>query len=191
MANDRRRKRKKFSRARAALAELADTLEFIFYRGRGHAQFAIEGQDSYREWKAYNERKEKQRQFYYLKRRGLIEAKKIGDRLMVRLTDKGYTQVLRSELRSAKGKCADGVCLVTFDIPESHKVARDAFRRLLFESDFQKLHHSVWFTEHAVCEPLLAFVKRNKLTPWVHIVVGKIVTGAPRPLSLFQRSLKK
>ncbi|MEK7516045.1 MAG: hypothetical protein AAB562_00440 [Patescibacteria group bacterium] len=171
-----RKKSKKFSRAQEVFNEIAETLEYVYNTERRRIPMTVIGLDAYRAWKEYDDWRKERRQFYYLRQRKLIEAKKVGDRLMVRLTEKGYRQALEAKLWGTRQKCADGVCLVTFDIPESQKVARDAFRRLLRECGFQQLHRSVWVSEYDVREPLLEFVRINKLTPWIHIFVGKIAT---------------
>lgn len=136
-------------------------------------RFAIQGQDAYREWKEYIARKEQRQYLYYLKQRKFIEAKKIGERFMVRFTEKGYRQVLRDHVRSIDQKCKDGLCLVIFDIPESQKVVRNVFRDFLYECGFRRLQHSVWVSDREVSVPLLAFVRSAKLTPWVRVIVGR------------------
>jgi hypothetical protein len=168
---------KRLSRVQKAFNNVAETLDYIF-------NFSMERRpmlqtfDDYQQWKMYQEWKNHRKQLNYLKRTQLIEARRVGERLLVKLTEKGYRKMLQAQLRGSQRKCTEGVCLVSFDIPESQKVVRNSFRRLLRDCGFKKLHHSVWYTENDVREPLLAFVKMNKLAPWVHIFVGKIVTAS-------------
>jgi len=186
MTSQRHKVRKVVSRANLLLRDIADTFEFVYRTGPHRAPFDITNLDDYRTWRSYKEWQSKRKQLYELKRRKLVEAQRQGERMMVRLTDKGYREVLRAELRDTKRKCASGVCLVTFDIPESQKIVRDTFRRLLRECGFKKLHHSVWFTENDVMAPMCVFVEVNKLAPWVHVFVGNIVSA--RNDSLFARN---
>ncbi|MEK7516361.1 MAG: hypothetical protein AAB562_02075 [Patescibacteria group bacterium] len=167
--------RKRISKALAVFADIAESYDYIF-NPNWERRPSLQSFDAYQEWKVWKAWKLRRKQLHYLKRTQLIEAQKIGERLMVRLTEKGYRKMLQIQLRSSRRKCVEGVCLVSFDIPESQKAVRDAFRGLLRECGFQKLHHSVWFTENDVSEPLLAFVKMNKLTSWVHVFVGKIAS---------------
>lgn len=167
---------KKLSRALVALDNVAETLDYIFNFST-ERRWALQTFDDFRQWKLYQEWKNHRKQVNYLKRTQLIEARRVGERLMVKLTEKGYRKMLQAQLRYSQRKCIEGICLVSFDIPESQKAARDAFRGLLRECGFKKLHHSVWYTENDVREPLLAFVKMSQLTPWVHIFIGKIISG--------------
>lgn len=164
------------SRAKGALHDIAETLEYIYATGPYRMPPNIDP-GAYRVWKFYKEQTINRRYLYAAKRSKLIETRRTGERMMVRLTDKGYRKVLRAELCANRKKCSEGVCLVTFDIPESQKVARETLRRLLRECGFKQLHRSVWFTENDVVDPLCAFVRVNKFTPWVHIFVGKIVSA--------------
>jgi DNA-binding transcriptional regulator PaaX len=182
MAVKKRKLRKVVSRAKGVLCDIAETFEFIYAASPYRMPPDVTNLTDYRLWKSYKEWQSKRKQLYELKRRKLIEAQRQGERMMIRLTDKGYREVLRVSLRDTKKKCAAGVCLVTFDIPESEKIVRDTFRRLLRESGFRKLHHSVWFTENDVIEPLCAFVRSNKLTPWVYVFTGKVVSAEKRSM---------
>ena len=75
--------------------------------------------------------------------------------------------------------------------PESERRARNIFRRFLCECGFTMLQRSIWFSDKDVAGPLLEFVEYNKLTPWVHVIVGNILSEGKMKLSLFGRSSKK
>lgn len=112
-----------------------------------------------------------------LKRRKLVEEQKRGDRLMIRLTEKGRWQ---QELKSIKKKpdhypVGQG-CVVVFDIPESERVARNMFRRFLKECGFRQLQRSVWVCRKDVVDFVADFVSRNKLTQWIQVIEGKVRT---------------
>ncbi|MBI2552540.1 CRISPR-associated endonuclease Cas2 [Candidatus Uhrbacteria bacterium] len=117
--------------------------------------------------------REKKERIQYLKERKWIETKKIGKKLMVRLTEKGWQQVLRDHIRCTKVMCKDGVCiLVIFDVPESQRHVRDTLRWILSECGFTMLQKSVWYTNKDVLEPLCALLQGAKLNKWVRIIVG-------------------
>ncbi|MEK7516525.1 MAG: hypothetical protein AAB562_02920 [Patescibacteria group bacterium] len=172
----RRKIKQAFSRAKGTLHDIAETLEYIYATAPYRMPPNIDP-GAYRVWKFYKEQAINRRHLYAAKRSKLIETRKAGERMMIRLTDKGYRKVLRAELRDTKKRCPDGICLVTFDIPESQKTARDTLRRLLRECGFKQLHRSVWFTENDAVAPFCAFVRANNLTPWVYVFVGKIASA--------------
>ena len=117
--------------------------------------------------------RERQERLRYLKRRKWIETKQIGEKLMMRLTAKGWQQILRDQIRCTKTICKGNSCiLVVFDIPESQRHVRDTLRWILSECNFEMLQKSVWFTKRDVLEPLCALLQGAKLERWVRIVVG-------------------
>ncbi|OGL66622.1 CRISPR-associated endonuclease Cas2 [Candidatus Uhrbacteria bacterium RIFCSPHIGHO2_12_FULL_47_11] len=130
-------------------------------------------------WAEYEERQEQTRKYEErerlreLKARKWIETKKIGEKLMVRLTAKGWQQVLRDRMRCTKTMCKDGRCIiVVFDVPESERHVRDTLRWILAECGFSMLQKSVWFSNKDVMDDLCALLQGTKLNKWVRIVVG-------------------
>lgn len=119
------------------------------------------------EWR---ERKER---IQYLRERKWIETKKIGEKLIVRLTAKGWQQILRDHIRCTRVQCKKGMCiLVIFDVPESERHVRDTLRWILSECGFNMLQKSVWYTNKDVIEPLCALLQGAKLDKWVRLIVG-------------------
>jgi len=165
----------KLSKAKKFLQTLDSVCAWLSYPGPGQIRF-IGRPDAYFEWRDYEIRFKERRSFHYLKQQKLIEAKKIGERLLVRLTDKGYSQLLKDQLRTYKKKSLDGVYFVVFDIPESQRKTRNLFRLFLKECGFKKLQQSIWFTDKEVGQALVHFVLLNKLQSWVHIMRGKVLT---------------
>ena len=115
-----------------------------------------------------------------LKRRRWIEVKTMGDRLCARLTDQGWQRALRDRIRTETAKCAGGVCIITFDVPEVERRIRKILRLFLKECGFKKLQHSVWMTDKNVIAPLILLLQRKNLDQWIKIIHGNIIT--PRPL---------
>ncbi|MEK7664647.1 MAG: hypothetical protein AAB361_00735 [Patescibacteria group bacterium] len=86
--------------------------------------------------------------FNYLKRNGLIEIKKDGHDIVVTLTEKGKKRANKykiDELKIETPKIWDRLWrVVIFDIPDSQKIKRNAFRGKLKELGFYSLQKSVW-----------------------------------------------
>ena len=130
-------------------------------------------------WAEYEEKREREllyeerRRLRELRARKWVETKKIGEKLMVRLTAKGWQQVLRDRMRCTKAVCKDGRCIiVVFDVPESQRHVRDTLRWILTECGFSMLQKSVWFSKKDVMEDLCALLQGANLNRWVRIVVG-------------------
>lgn len=119
-----------------------------------------------RHWKYYYER---------LKRRGLVQDRTVGNRVMIRLTDEGFTSVWRTRIRAGKSAAqGSNVCVVIFDIPEKQRHARDAFRYFLKQCDFKQLQRSVWSCPQTMAREVIAFVKHLKLERWVRVIEGQV-----------------
>ncbi|MFH1866460.1 MAG: CRISPR-associated endonuclease Cas2 [Patescibacteria group bacterium] len=108
-----------------------------------------------------------------LQRSKYIKAKKIGKRLIICLTSKGYAVSLSIRLKNAP-KRSDGLyTVVIFDIPESQQNSRRQFRLLLRQGGFIKLQQSVWISERDAYNLVADFIKEIKLQPWVNIFYSK------------------
>lgn len=159
-----------------ALDELASKLEWTFSRN-SHIEF-----DEYKDREQRRFLMEERKMLRYLKRQKLIEMHAISNKLVVRLTDKGWTKALRIRIKTHKVRCTKGACFLIFDIPEKERIARNMLRDFLKESGFIKLQHSVWMTKYDVIQPLQKLLQRQKLEKWIRIVRGEIV-----PSSLLDR----
>lgn len=86
------------------------------------------------------------REAYYAKSRGYITSNHGG----VILSDKGLERLKKLELRSipVPKKWDRHWRLISFDIPENKRQARDAIRRLIKQLGFFKLQASLWVYPH-------------------------------------------
>ena len=85
---------------------------------------------------------------YYAKQQGWVKYQGRGGDLALTLTDKGRAKLEAmhfEELHLPRGQRWDGKWrIISFDIPEDKRAARDALRRLLRELGFVLMHQSVW-----------------------------------------------
>ncbi len=123
-------------------------------------------------------RKEERARLYELKRRKWIETKTIGNRVVARLTEQGWQQALRERIRVETKKCAEGVCIVIFDIPEKERFVRNLLRTYLKEWGFKKIQHSVWLTDKDILKPMMLLLQRRNLDRWIRIIKGTILTSS-------------
>ena len=110
-----------------------------------------------------------QRTIYSLQRSKYIAIKKLGDNIIITLTDKGILATIGQALRLAAPLARDNYIMVIFDIPESQRHARDQFRHLLKQSNFTMLQQSVWVSQQDVYEKIVDFIKRTGVTKWINI----------------------
>lgn len=105
---------------------------------------------------------------YRLTKMKYLAARKLGQRVVVQFTDKGRAAVLRERLRHAP-VLTHRYTVVIFDIPESQRLVRNLFRRLLKEGGFVMLQQSVWLSKRDVRSMVIDFIRQFKLSPWVNV----------------------
>lgn len=116
-----------------------------------------------------------------LQRSHYVQAKRIGQRLMITLTDKGRAATLAQELRTAPAHRPNYFTIVIFDIPESQRTARLRLRTLLKQGGFWLLQHSVWVSDRDARQMVADFVRRLKLERWVNVYHATNLLHQPKP----------
>ncbi len=117
----------------------------------------------------YGKEKRRYHRGYYVKRaigklkdRGFIEFEKNGDKIFVRLTEKGKRELLKYRLQEAiieKPKKWDKKWrVIMFDIKEKRKNTREKLRRELVNLGFKRLQDSVWIYPYE-CEEVIIMLK--------------------------------
>ncbi|MBI2618345.1 hypothetical protein HYW58_02755 [Candidatus Kaiserbacteria bacterium] len=103
--------------------------------------------------------------FYYLKNKGYISIKKRNGKVIIGLSDRGIERAkiykIQTKLNERRRKKVvwDGRWrVVIFDIRDSHKLKRDALRRVLQRSGFKLLQKSVWIYPFD-CTEEISYVK--------------------------------
>jgi len=96
--------------------------------------------------------------FNYLKKKGLVDVKREGHDVVIRLTKKGKKRAGKyqiDDLEIEKPKKWDGKYrVVIFDIPATSRLIRDIFRRKLKEFGFFPLQKSVWICPYPCKEEI-------------------------------------
>jgi len=109
-----------------------------------------------------------------LGKRGLLTKQVDEDKLVLRLTDAGRDWVLEHGKNVSNW---DGVWrIVIFDVPESHRKARDTLRAKLKSWGFEIWQRSVWATKKPLTEKIRSLVRDLKIESWV-IVIESNNTG--------------
>lgn len=109
----------------------------------------------------------------YLRRRNLIQTKKIEGRLFVELSKEGEAK-LRKEAMKERPKLPDGLmCLVLFDFPVDARRGRNSFRAFLKNAGFTQVQKSAWMSDHDVIDDVQNFVKSAKIQKWVEVFLAR------------------
>ncbi len=136
----------------------------LYWRG-GHALV--------KEYQRFSKQREVKEILKQLARTKYIKAQKIGNRLMIGLTDKGRAASIAMQLKATKPRDDKLATVVIFDIPQSQNHARRQFRLLLRQGGFTKLQQSVWGSRGDTYHLLAQFIRQLKLTRWVNIFHAK------------------
>ena len=115
-------------------------------------------------------------EYLQLKRRKVLEVRKKGDVVLIKLTNKGYLRMARRMLCVERRKLADGQnVFISFDIQEHANQARDAFRNFLKSSAFTMLQQSMWKTDLDVRDALTLVIRELGISKWVSLIVGVLM----------------
>ena len=114
-----------------------------------------------------------------MKRDRLIDFKEEGDISKITITENGKKKLLMynlDNLEIKKPKKWDGVWrIVTFDIPESKKAARDALRNKLKELGFCQLHKSVFVFPYPCLSEIQFIEEIFMIGPYVNFIEAKTI----------------
>ena len=123
------------------------------------------------------ERNERYRILRDLKQQKLLQIQRKGDEVILELTQKGKTEVLKQTIIQCKDMLPDNVfCLVSFDIPEHTRKTRTIFRNFLKRSGFKQLHQSAWYSDMDLVEPMCELIKQLKIEKWVTVFKAKLAS---------------
>lgn len=104
-----------------------------------------------------------------LRKRGLIDFA-TNDKLAYRLTDQGQQEAVWESILNNDEEWDGKWRLVSFDIPEQRRQARNLLRTSLKKWGFTSWQQSLWATKKNCIKPLREFVKKAGIKDWVIIV---------------------
>ena len=145
---------------------------------------------------ARERQRELKRLLYYMKERRLINyssAERFRHGIVI--TKKGRQRLERSDfenLRIKKPEKWDGKWrLVIFDIPEKHKLGRDALTARLHRLEFKPLQRSVWIHPFPCHQEIEAVTLYYKLTNYVTYIETNYIDNPEKLRLSFSSLLKK
>ncbi len=103
-----------------------------------------------------------------LKKNDWITTRKIGNKIIIRLTQNGKIAALQLKIANVKKHLdAGSEILVAFDIPESATNTRKIFRESLKRMGFRRQQLSIWSTNKNIVKELKQYIGLLKIGKWV------------------------
>jgi len=116
-----------------------------------------------------------------LKRDRLIDFREEGNLSKIAITERGKKKLLIYELDSLeikRPKSWDGIWrIVTFDVPEDTRPARDALRDKLKELGFYQLHKSVFVFPYPCLSEIQFIEEIFQIGPYINFIEAKTIEG--------------
>lgn len=109
-----------------------------------------------------------------LRERGLIELVSEKE-VLIKLTDEGKTFAVWEKFRKLEGIWDKKWRIVAFDIPQTHYLIRDLFRRRLKEFGFKQLQKSIWISKVDCTDLLRRYIKDLGISRWVSVLEAENV----------------
>lgn len=161
-----------------AIADGVDIIEYSVYKPNALMRY---GYPFIKEIELERERaKMRAAMFRLKKRRAIIETKKCQQRSF-QLSLLGE-KILSEQKHSPPAELPDNrITIVSFDIPETEKKARQIFRRALKAAGFIKLHASCWTSTKAWAPLLANLIAESDLGDWVSVLLGREIKKSQSP----------
>ncbi len=109
-----------------------------------------------------------------LRRSNYIKIKKEANKMIICLTNKGQTALLKNQIKNSPPSRPGYSTLIFFDIPEQAATARKQLRQFLQTTNFKQIQKSVWFHKSDVVIPLKKFLDEYNFTNWVKVAYAQL-----------------
>lgn len=173
---------RKFSKmTEAVLNAVADGIEILEYSVYKPSALMRYGYPFVKEVENERARRQMKQAAWRLKRKGYIEEKREMQSRAFRLTELGES-ILRCKESASFNPVAfppNIYLIVSFDIPEQYKRARQSFRFALKNLGFHRQHLSVWISNKDWAPYLEKKLDDIKIKDWVVLMKGEIIIPKP------------
>ena len=147
----------------------ADDMTTVAFNVRGVWRYQMSVDD----FLAAQETQAYKRAIERLKKQKLVQEKRLGERIVLSLTERGKFTACKKSLKEIHRPLPKGsFCLVSYDIPESQHPARRAIRELLRGSGFKMQHLSLWVSTNNVFDELNELIDRLGVRQWIDVYLG-------------------
>jgi len=173
---------RKFSKMTdAVLNAVADGIEILEYSVYKPGALMRYGYPFIKEVENERARRQMRSAALRLKRKGYIKEKRELRGRAFRLTALGKRIHQSNEFASFIPDTfpPDTHLIVSFDIPEKYKLARNSLRKMLKTLGFRRQHLSVWISDKDWTAYLEKMLKNLKVKDWVVLMKGEIILPKP------------
>jgi len=117
---------------------------------------------------------------YNLEKNKYIKREKNEDeKILIKLTKKGYEKALMLKIKSKKNEHWDKKWrIIIFDVPEKHRNQRDFLRFLLKNFGFYKLQQSVWITPYKIEEEIKKWLSDKEYSKFIRFFIAETINNA-------------
>ncbi len=163
---------KQNSRSAKLILEIGDLIEDTYF-GLSRPGLVVKfGVDGAKEFLNRQEAHLRCQELKRLEKKALIIKEKIADSYMISFSQAGFEEYITQLSLNADELPNNKICVVSFDVPETHRRLRDQARRLLKNLGFQQMHRSVWFCNKDVVNYVARlFSSRFKPDNWFKVFV--------------------
>lgn len=148
----------------------ADNLTTVAFNVRGVWRYQMSVDD----FQVAQEVQTYKRAIERLKKQKLVLEKKLGDRIILSLTEAGKSAAFKKAVSDINRPLPKGLyCLVTYDIPESQRPARRVIRDLLKGAGFKVQHQSLWIGTNDLYDELNEIIRRLGVQKWIDVYLAK------------------
>lgn len=130
------------------------------------------------------------RNFYYLKTQGYAYIRKEDDKTILEITKKGKKKILSYKIEELKikkpEKWDEKWRIVTADVPESKRLARDTLRSALKRIGFYRWQKSVWIHPYDCEDEIESLKEIYELRPYLHFIVAEKIDEEHQLKKFFQ-----
>lgn len=109
-----------------------------------------------------------------LREKGLIEYIDKAD-VLIKLTNEGKSRAIWEKIIHSTGAWDGKWRIVAFDVPQTHTLIRNIFRRRLKEFGFKQLQKSVWISKTDCTDLLREYIKDLGIAKWVSVLEAENV----------------
>jgi DNA-binding transcriptional regulator PaaX len=109
-----------------------------------------------------------------LRNKGFVEYINESD-IVIKLTDEGRILALWEKVSQLENVWDGKWRIVAFDIPQTHNLTRDLFRKRLKDLNFKMLQKSIWISKSDCTDILRNYVKDLGISKWVSVLEAENV----------------
>ncbi len=156
------------------LEKAGEAADFIFSSPYKKARILTGGQNPvFRKYEKEMGRRGFGKIIYYLKQKNYITSKTLQGKEALMLTKDGISKALKASFKIEKKERRKDAkwIMLTFDIPQKHKKARELLRSIIHNLGYKMFQQSIWVCPYDVSEMTEKLLQMHNLEKYVKILL--------------------